>query len=611
MESEFPQLNTAVPLKLSLLLVLALAVSFGVVTGVVEAVGFLTLHHFAVPQLLWVVPLFDAVLFVLIGVAYWLLSRLSRYFSASWLVFVFAWVAFYDWGRVVGASPRWRYVVLVASCLAARGVTSLIARPGLLRSNLITKTACGLAAAVLLCGAGIGTYSSIQERRSIERLRPAGKGRNVLLIVVDTLRADHMPTYGYSRPTAPYLDQLATQSVVFDNAIAPSSWTLPSHASMLSGLYPREHGAEREEVPVRATVPLVSEEFSRRGYRTGAFSANGWLFSRQFGFGRGFAHFQDLYPSAWQLIWFTSYGSRVQNLVRRLGLSRNLLGRKSVEEVNRAALNWIGSSSGGRPFFVALNYMDVHCPYLPPEPFRSRFVRPGARTGYISANFNEFPFLQPQQRQDEIDAYDASIAYVDSQIHSLLEELRRRGVLKDTIVVITSDHGEEFEEHGFYSHGNALYRELVHVPLLVWSERDLPKGMHISQPVSLVHLPATFLKLATGEAATGFPQRSLSELWSSSGGAEWPSPMSELARMRTSPTFPNYRQGFRSITTSEWHYIEGTQSGEELYRCCSNRIEYDNLASQAEMRPVCDRLKAQLGTAPGPRPVVAGTYTNR
>jgi len=591
------ELRQPAVVELSLSCVMALALSVGIATGIGEALEYLTLWHFGVPQLLWVTPLFDAVLFALIGLALWMVSRALRRFSADWPIFLFAWAAFYDWSRVIVVSSKWRYVALVVSCLAARIVASWSGRAMRLRAKPLWKVTCALATTLLICGIGLGAYLSIQEQRSIERLRPAAGSPNILLIIVDTLRADHLPTYGYSRPTAPYLDQLAKQGVVFDNAIATSSWTLPSHASMLSGWYPHEHGAENDGLSIRATAPLVPAVFSERGYRTGAFSANGYFFCRRFGFGRGFAHFEDDYPSAETLVWSTFYGRRLQTLATELRLTRILFGRKSAEEINRATLNWIGESDD-KPFFVVLNYFDVHPPYMPPEPFRSRFMRPGAR---ITRNqLNKTRFLPAQQRQNEIDAYDSAIAYVDSQIHDLLAELQSRQFLKNTIVVVTSDHGEEFEEHGFYFHGNALYRELVRVPLIIWAEHSVPRGEHISQATSLVHLPATLLKLATGKADVKFPQASLSELWSKPSPAEWPAPMSELAQRGGSSVYLSFGQGFRSITTNEWHFIKGDKWGEELYRCCSNDIERDNLARQAAFRSVCDRLKAQLESAPAP-----------
>jgi len=573
---------------------LALAGSAGMVIGFVEALGRLSIQHFGVAQFLWAAPLGYLFLFLPLGMAAWACGRLSHQIPISWIVFIFAWIGLYDWGSMLTNFPRWRYLVFVGSCLLARAIAPRICRSSWFGAASRWKSISWAVVVLLLYAVVFGSYSAIRERRQIEALKPNEHGKNVLFIVIDTLRADHLPTYGYPQPTAPYLAQLANQGIVFENAIAPSSWTRPSHASMLSGLYPHEHGTESGDSRLSNSVPVIPEEFLRLGYRTAVFSSNTDNFTREFGFGRGVVHFEDLYPSLFRLLNSTHLVKSLGRWMYRHNLASNVPGRRPAEEITQAALRWTRSKS--TPFFVMLNYSDIHSPYVPPQPYRSKFVRPGAKTGRIWAGFGQISLTQPQ-RQDEIDAYDASIAYVDAQIQELLQGLRSAGLLKNTIVVITSDHGEQFDEHGLYLHGNGLYRQLLWVPLVIWEEHSLPQGLQISQPVSLVHLPSTFLRLATGGTAAEFQQRSLSELWSGElSGAAWPSPIAELAALQWNPKYPNYRQGFKSIVTSEWHYIRGDKSGEELYRCADG-IERDNLATQPAFRPVCDRLKAQLEVA--------------
>ncbi len=231
---------------------------------------------------------------------------------------------------------------------------------------------------------------------------------NVLVIVVDTLRADHVSSYGYARPTTPNLDRMAQQGVRFDNAISPCSWSLPSHVSLLTGLYQFEHGVGSVQPEPwlgwgnkgMGGFPTLGEALERRGYRTGAFSANRTYFSRDLGFGRGFVHFEDYFQSASDAFVRTLYGrefariylkrsdhSLVKRTLRRLGftslLDQDAEGsgsyggafgvRKRADVVNQEVMEWIDRDRQ-RPFFAFLNYFDVHDPYGGPRSLSQTFM---------------------------------------------------------------------------------------------------------------------------------------------------------------------------------------------------------------------------------------------
>lgn len=199
--------------------------------------------------------------------------------------------------------------------------------------------------------------------------------------------------------------------------------------------------------------------------------------------------------------------------------------------------------------------------------------------------------LSPAKLAEETDAYDAAIAYEDDQIERFLEKLRANGVLRNTIVLITSDHGQGLNEHGALFHGKDLYWSTIHSPLIIYAPGRVPSGTRIKTPVALQSLPSTLLELA-GISTAGFPSPSLSPLWGvDKPSTDWPYPISELAQNGESPLFPSFYGPMRSLVTPEWHYVEGGRLGEELYRCCGNEIE------DVALSPAGDRVAADFRRA--------------
>ena len=462
----------------------------------------------------------------------------------------------------------------------------------------------------LWCIIAFPIKQQIHERRETAKLPAASASApNVLVIVVDTLRADHLSTYGYSRPTSPHLTQFAAQGTLFEDAIAPSSWTLPVHASLLTGLYPHDHHVDNDGALLGWDYPVVGDEFMERGYRTAAFSANTLLFCRRRGFGRGFIHFEDDFQSLGSTFAQTFYGDLIKHLLFRVELKRDLFGRRNAAQINQHALGWI--DRGRQPFFVFLNYLDVHDPYRPPEPYLHRYTKmrhPGSRA---SEHWDWFEHLTPQQRQGVVDAYDGAINYVDDQIQQLMQQLRQRGLDRNTLVVITSDHGESFGEHGLMTHGNALYRELIHVPLIFWEPGKLPAGEKIAVPVSLTSLPATLLEMVGQPSHPHFPQASLASLSSGArADVDARNPISELAQLNWSPAFPDYYGPMDSISTEHWHYIHGGKYGDELFPCCSDQPEQLNLAGTIIGRELSGLFENELALrAAGGHPGAPGPFT--
>jgi arylsulfatase A-like enzyme len=431
------------------------------------------------------------------------------------------------------------------------------------------------------------------ERKALAQLPAAARGaQNVLVLVVDTLRADHLSTYGYRRATSPNLDRLAAEGVLFEEAYSTSSWTPPSHASMLTGRYVHELGDENR---VDARFPTLAEELRDRGYRTAAISGNAYYFCRRAGFGRGFIRFEDYFYSVASMAVRTLYGRKIEEyILRRLGFAE-VPKRRNAEEVNHAVLNWI-DRDGLKPFFVFVNYFDVHEPYLPPQPWRSRFSQ-GKHPGGILNGLHgrRTPVMTPQQLQSEIDAYDGGISYVDEQINRLLVELEQRGLRDKTILVLTSDHGEGLGDHGLYLHRNSLYREAIRVPFVIRAPGRVPAGLRIPRPVSNSAIPATVMDLL-GVTESEFPGRSLTALWwDPHAAANWPEPLSEMGEFPfDSKRSPAYHGWLKSLVTPEWHYILQQRGVVSLFNWPNDPGELNDLSPNPEFTDVLKHLDSRM-----------------
>jgi arylsulfatase A-like enzyme len=313
---------------------------------------------------------------------------------------------------------------------------------------------------------------------------------NVLLISVDTLRADHLGIYGYPRPTSPTIDGLGNSGVVFEKALTTAPWTLPSHVSLLTGLYPAFHGVQDDGTKLAAEVPTLAEAFKGLGYHTLAVVSHVYV-SSEFGLDRGFDSFDD-----------SLIAGGAKNPIAEVVVDHFLDAMSEVPE--------------GR-FFAFVHLFDPHWSYTAPEPFFKRFAEPSYRgpiDGSIEALTPFFPpnqAMQPADLRQAIDLYDGEIAYTDAQIARLLEELRNRGRLENTVILFTADHGEEFKEHGQLGHGKTLFHEMMRIPLVVTGHPVFPPGTRRRDVVSLIDVAPTLLHLAGGEAMPGVQGMSLVE----------------------------------------------------------------------------------------------------
>ncbi|TNF84223.1 MAG: hypothetical protein EP299_00780 [Acidobacteria bacterium] len=302
---------------------------------------------------------------------------------------------------------------------------------------------------------------------------PEEKVSGIVLISIDTLRADHLGSYGYSRETSPFLDQLAAKGVRFEQAISPASWTLPSHASMLTGLYPSSHRAVDAESSIAPSAVSVAELLQDAGFSTGA-AVTSWFVSANYGFDRGFDWFQDLDQTAHEKVGKTVDARGVIDL----------------------AEEWLEEQADQR-FFLFLHLYDAHYTYNPARPYRELFATDykGPRRKYRNYMHYKSNPLSEELLAFEESMYDGEIRYVDDQLARLYGILGRLGLQENTVIMVTSDHGEEFGERGSWGHGHTLFEEQVHVPLLV-AGPGIEGPRTIAAPVGLVDLPPTLLELA-------------------------------------------------------------------------------------------------------------------
>ena len=410
----------------------------------------------------------------------------------------------------------------------------------------------------------------------------------MLLITLDTVRAQSLSLYGYARPTTPQLERWATTGVRFERAFSTAPWTLPAHASMFTGRLPHETRANWL-VPLDGTYPTLAEVLRQRGYVTAGFVANMTYCGEHSGLSRGFSHYEAAVVSPTEFVLSSALVRMVVNAhwFRRLIHSHQIFGRKDAAEVNSAFLRWL-PRQGPRPFFVFLNYFDAHEPYLPPPPF----AVPSAARGWwedVSHTKDRSDYLDlwkmsPQQTQALREAYEGAIAYLDQQLGSLFDELHHRGVLDNTLVIVTSDHGEQFGEHRLYGHGNSLYSQALHVPLVLFLPRRVPAGLSIPEPVSLRDLPATVLDLIGVESAQPFPGHSLARYWESGNGTAHPgiepllSEVSADSLLTLQEWYALSKGDMQSLVFGGYHYIKNGDGSEEIYDLEHDPLEQYDIA---------------------------------
>jgi len=588
---------------------LIIAACFGLSFGIAEAIydwlasirpDGLGWRNDLIPEILWISPVFDLFLFLSIALAILIVSRFwSRLTPDVCVYFVLGWLAVFG---ILSASGRLHPVACVVLAL---GTAVQLRRYANSRWALSTISAIrlllGLVLIVVLMnlwetGTRFGQASPAAPKNSLA----SHNAPNILLITLDTLRADHVSAYGYSRQTTPNLDAVAREGVLFENAFATASWTLPSHASMMTGRYLYEHRAGGR--PLGKEFPTLAEALTSLGYVSAGFIANNEYCSAKTGLDRGFSTYQDYFSNVTDMAWRTYYGKVILSGLPLIG-SYDYPGRKPASEINREFFTWL-ETHRSVPFFAFLNYFDVHDPYIPRGSQQKRFVTQLSKGNLINSllfprDFTGGRNLSVQEIQAEKDAYDDCLSNLDMQIGLLIDRLRSLSLLDKTLLIITSDHGESFGDHGFYGHGNNLYRNLVHVPLIMRYPDKVPVGLRAREAVSLQAIPASVMNLIGFSSRSPFSGAPLSEQWSkkvgSNGDNKYLAFAESLKGLLHNPAYPLGRRGItKSLTSSKWNLILHEEGDIELFEVDRDPEQLHNLANTAEAQTVIKEFAPAL-----------------
>ena len=551
---------------------------------------------FVSDEIVWMAPLGSLLVFGL-PAALLATGTLIHPRLVSMRVATFCLVSLFAFSLLIEFKTIWPVAwILVAIGIGIRTSAGLAA----LSSRQMRRFGMGaLVVATLLGGIGLA-QRALQvraEARGLAALPPATPGApNVVLVILDTVRATSLSLYGYERETTPYLDGWAKDAVVFDWAFSTAPWTLPSHAGMFTGQYASNQTGEWT-TPLDDTHRTLAESLRGAGYATGGFVANTLFTSWESGLDRGFIHYDDYITSVRQA-WLSTTIGQAELVQKLIAAIRNGAGAarvwkvvsqmqwfpqfgqyrnqpKSAALVHQQFLEWQGTL-GRRPFFAFLNLFDAHAPYVTPHQFSNRYDN-GATSQ---------------------DRYDGAIAYLDMELSRLFATLQQRGVLQNTIVVITSDHGEQFGEHDLGSHANSLYLPLLRVPLMVHYPAKLPGGLRVDHPVSLRDLPATILDLA-GVPSTGIPGTTLNKSWESAERRKGLSVViAEVSKgVNDKPENRTYRGNMKSTLDSAWHYIRNGDGVEELYAYRRDPNEELDHATSAAGRMMLPVYRARIARA--------------
>lgn len=402
---------------------------------------------------------------------------------------------------------------------------------------------------------------------------------NVVLVVLDTTRADHFSAYGYPRATTPSFDAFAARSIQFDRAFATSSWTVPSHASLFTGLYPVTHGATQESQYLAADAETLAELLAADGYETAAFSNNAWV-GEKTNLTQGFAHVGEMWRQR---------------------------GPGQAVRTNRAVVEWLDTRDPDRPFFLFVNYIEPHWTYTAPRSWQDRFLFPGVTPAERKrANFGVVDWYLDRDSVAErlvpirVGLYDAELAWVDAALGELLEMLRDRGLEESSLVVVASDHGENLGDNGHQGHSFTLYDSTLRVPLAIRPPGGAGAGSRRSDPVHLADVFET-IAAATG-VSPGGARRAGEDLLAGPLPddrpllAEYYYPAQFLAYFpeaaREGAELAPYRRRIRALRIGPHKLIWGSDGRHELYDVAADPGETRDLSGSAP--ETAQRMQAAL-----------------
>ena len=435
---------------------------------------------------------------------------------------------------------------------------------------------------------------------------------HVVLVVLDTLRADHLSCYGYERETSPNLDALCAQSTVYERAWSASSWTLPSHASLFTGLMPIRHGAHNENRVLDGRHPTLAEALGDAGYDPIAVVSNAMLATDRKldrGFRRYFETWRVLFekhpklfpdfesdgPTAWKEVDNPIFRAAARQL--RPGIDENSFFRFRKSVVDHHP---------DEPLFLFVNLVGVHSPYDSSGPFIDRFLRHPE----MDVRDNRWPDhyagrieMGPELVEHLVDLYDAEILHADHVVGLMIEELKRAGLWEDTLFIVTSDHGESLGEHGHMSHVFSLHEPLTRIPLIVHHPPAFAPGVRVRTPVHLVDLFPTILEAAGVDVSAydvdGRPLPRSDEATGREVVAEYYYPWEQIRFLHTlfpedAPRLEAWQRRLRAITRGDMKLVWASDGRHELYDLARDPDEQNDLIQDPAHAATRDELLAAL-----------------
>jgi arylsulfatase A-like enzyme len=592
-----------------------LGASAGVILGLIEA-ACLRLPNWPLPLLkphvpfsFWFfAPLLMSVVFGLLGLlAGFLASRgKSRLLGMLLIGALVGLAGDYFWLVLKSYSSAWAWVIFLQDIITPSLIFALILgctlaylwatrRPGIPLGVLADvpilpwSRAVLSSMAVLAIATGL-SYFPDHLLTSTAHATDKSQQPNIVLIVWDTTRADHLSSYGYARNTTPNVDQLAQRGVLFENAVSASNWTLPGMASVFTSLLPHQHGAG-VDTPLGNGPKTLAEILQDGGYETAGFNANSTYGATPWGLARGFETYLDCTSTLGYSLHASRMGHDIIEPSTEKWLPPSRISEFNAHQLNEQVYHWFDHRSD-RPFFLFLNYDDAHDPYDVPAPYDRTYGRVSKEALHRleAEKFGHFD-LSADERESLIIGYDNALHYIDSQMGELLRFLERSPDWSNTYVIITADHGEAFGEHHNYTHGRDLHREVLHVPLVV-AGPGIPAGVRISHTGATRQIFSTVLKWAGMDQAV-LRKTSLSRMWN----ADYRPINPDEARVSEviDATAPPAPQGMITLTTREWQFIY--QAGKpryQLYHWPTDPMEQQDVADLPENQALIEHLKASL-----------------
>ena len=422
---------------------------------------------------------------------------------------------------------------------------------------------------------------------------------NILWIVMDTVRADHLSSYGYPLDTTPNIDKIASEGILYENAIAPAPWTVPSHASMFTGMFPSKHGVDAEHAWLDGNFETIAEVLRSNGYQTFKYTNNmfvGPITNLQQGFDTYMVRHNGL-NSPGKYAWPVDLPDYLMISRAKQYFENNILqmpGDEGAQNTNEVVKKWIAdASSAEAPFFMFINYMEAHSPYQPPEEYTIPYLDDGV-TFEEAMNF-EFMLwkyvagsspISDQEFDILRSLYDGEISYVDFRIGQLVDYLRDIDILDNTLLIITSDHGEEFGEHQLANHFLGLYDTLLHVPLIIRYPGSSETGVRIEEQVQLTDIFPTILDVTgiiwsgeeqlQGHSLVKDMEQTESEFAIAREGLYF-SALQNISSAGFGTDVHKYARRLMAIRTEEFKFVWASDGLDELYNIKEDPGELNNL----------------------------------